>query len=406
MTIPRKTANDVANDIISQLEISLNTTIPLLDKSFIRQLAKAVGGDHVLLYLYANWILLQQFVKTASDVEVDLNGVSLNPLQTHGGLVEIYKDTGQRAELTIQITVLTQGGTISSGEQISNPDTQMIYVVIGDVSLDAATVEATIRATEIGVLGNVDVGTALSFVSPPDTVEGEVTVIDIIDSGIDAEKTEAYRERVLERWMARPQGGSYADYKNWAEEVTGVRNAFVYSGWGSGGSPGWDPNPVPGGTSGQVFVYIEDDVDDDGIPDQSLLDDVAEYIEGDGLGLANRRPVNAFVQVLAISRTEVDVEVSGLTIDVEDTTGIQTAIEGAINEYLYDRYPGGQAGYTVLPPRRDIISQSELIGIVARVAAGYNGIIGGLTVTIGGSEETAYYLQEGERAKPGTISWT
>jgi uncharacterized phage protein gp47/JayE len=406
MTIPRKTAKEVSDEIIAQLETSLNTTIPLLDKSCIRQLSKALGGNYVLLYMYANWILLQQFIKTASNTEVDFNGISLNPLQAHGDLVGILQGVGQRTELTVEISVISQGGTITSGEQIVNPETQMIYVVVGDVSLDDDIVTATIRATIAGVLGNVDTGSTLSFVSPPSAVEKDVMVIDVEQDGVDPEKTEAYRERILERWMARPQGGSYADYKNWAEEVTGVRNAFVYSGWGNGGSPGWDPNPVAGGTAGMVFVYIEDDVDDDGVPTQTLLDTVEEYIEGDGAGLANRRPVNAYVKVLGITRTEVDVEISGLTVDLEDDTGVRNAIEEAIEEYLYDRYPGGQAGYTVLPPRRDIVSQTELGGIVARVAGGYSGFIGGITITIDGSEEVTYYLQEGERAKPGTISWT
>jgi uncharacterized phage protein gp47/JayE len=406
MTIPRKTAKEVSDEIIAQLETSLNTIIPLLDKSCIRQLSKALGGSYVLLYMYANWILLQQFIKTASNTEIDLNGIILNPLQAHGDLVGILQGVGQRTELTVEISVISQGGTITSGEQIVNPETQMIYVVVGDVSLDDDIVTSTIRATIAGVLGNVDTGSTLSFVSPPSAVEKDVMVIDVEQDGVDPEKTEAYRERILERWMARPQGGSYADYKNWAEEVTGVRNAFVYSGWGTGGSPGWDPNPVAGGTAGMVFLYIEDDVDDDGVPTQTLLDTVAEYIEGDGAGLANRRPVNAYVKVLGITRTEVDVEISGLTVDVEDDTGVRDAIEESIEEYLYDRYPGGQAGYTVLPPRRDIVSQTELGGIVARVVGGYSGIIGGITITIDGSEEVTYYLQEGERAKPGTISWT
>jgi uncharacterized phage protein gp47/JayE len=401
MTLPRKSATEIANEIITQLQTSLNTTIPLLQKAFLRVIAKALGGEHVLLYQYANWILLQQFVKTASDSNVDVNGVSLNPLQAHGDLVDIHQQTGQRAELTVAISVLTQGGTITSGERISNPDTQMIYVVIGDVSLNSSTVYANIRATKSGILGNVDVGTTLSFVSPPDAVQKDVTVSAIGQEGVDPESTESYRLRIRERWMARPQGGSYADYKNWSEEVTGVRHAYIYSGWGTGGSPDWEPNAIPSGTAGQVFVYIEDDVDTDGIPDSSLLTEVAEHIEGDGLGLANRRPINTYVNVLQITRTEVDVTISGLTVDLEDITTVQTAIEDAISEYLYARVPGGQAGYTVLPPRRDIISKTELGGIVSQVVSGYNGVISGITLSTG---ET-YYLQDGEKAKPGSMSW-
>ena len=399
--ISQKKANEIADEIIAQMATSLNTTIPLLPKSFCRVLAKALGGVFVLLYEFAGWNLLQMFVKTASNKPVNFNGQTINPLQAHGELVGIYQKTGQRAERTVKITVLTQGGTLVSGERIANPDTQMIYVVVGNVSLNAPTVYATIRATRPGVLGNVDLGTELYFVSPPDAVEKEVTVSADGTAGVDPETTEAYRERVLERWLARPQGGSYADYKNWAEEVTGVRNAYPYSGWA---------NPaIPDSRAGQVFVYIEKDSTPDGVPapDDPLLTDVTDHINGDGVGLANRRNINADVIVWPITRTAFDVEISEITTDTPETTeAAKTAIEEGLTEFFYDREPGGQVGYTVLPPKKDVVSQMEVGGIVSRIAAGYNGSIGGITVVESGvGEIEKRELQEGEKAKLGTITW-
>lgn len=394
---PRKSAKEISDQIISQLEASLNTTIPLLPRSFSRTLAKSLGGIFVTLYQYSGWILLQRFVKTASDKSVEVNGITINPLQTHGEQVDILKKTGQRAELTVEITVLTQGGTITSGERIANSSTQMVYVVVGDVALDEASVIATIRATKPGVLGNVDIDTeTLSFVSPPDAVEKNVLVTGVNKLGVDPEETEAYRERILERWMARPQGGSYADYKNWAEEVIGVRNAYPYSGWA---------NPdIPGSRAGQVFVYIESDTTPDGEPDQSLLNNVDLYLEGDGIGLANRRNINAQILVMGISRKIFDVEISGLHTD--NNNDAMAAIEEGLTEFCYDREPGGQVGYTVLPPRKDIVTKTNVGGVVARIAAGYSGYVGGVTVKSNGSEIESYGLQEGEKAKLGTITWT
>jgi uncharacterized phage protein gp47/JayE len=392
--ITRKTTKEISDEILARLESAFNTSIPLLQRAFNRVVAKALGGSYTLLYQYANWILLQQFVKTASSRSIEVNGTSLNPLQAHGDLVGIYQGAGLRAEQRVSVSVLVQGGTILSGERLANPGTQMIYAVIGDVSLNSATVTATVRATKPGVLGNVDTGTVLSFVSPPDSVAKDTTVTSIVVEGVDPESTESYRERILERWLARPQGGSYADYKSWAEEVDGVRNAYVYSGWGE--------YAIPSSSTGQVFVYVESDVDADGIPSSALLTSVAEHIEGDGAGLANRRPVNTYVQVYPITRTGVDINIQGLTVDAEDTSVVQDAIEDALSEFLLDRTPGGQAGYTVLPPRRDVVSTSELSGVAAQIAAGYNGVIGSLVTSV----DSTYYLQEGEMAKLGTVTWT
>lgn len=397
--ISQKKANEIADEIIAQMATSLNTTIPLLPKSFCRVLAKALGGVFVLLYEFAGWNLLQMFVKTASNKPVNFNGQTINPLQAHGELVGIFQKTGQRAERTVEITVLTQGGTLVSGERIANPDTQMIYVVVGNVALNAPTVYATIRATRPGVLGNVDVGTELYFVSPPDAVEKEVTVSDDGTAGVDPETTEAYRERVLERWLARPQGGAYADYKNWAEEVTGVRNAYPYSAWEHPG--------IPNSRAGQVFVFVESDDSLDGIPSTALKNEVAAHIEGDGAGLANRRNINAEVRVLGITRTAFDVEISQITTDSpEITEAAKTAIQDGLTEFFYDREPGGQVGYTVLPPKKDVVSKMEVGGIVSRIAAGYNGSIGSIKVSSGGVDVEVYPLQEGEKAKLGTLTWS
>lgn len=398
--IPQKKANEIADEIISQMATSLNTTIPLLPKSFCRVLAKALGGVFVLLYEFAGWNLLQMFVKTASNKPVNFNGQTINPLQAHGELVGIYQKTGQRAERTVEITVITQGGTIVSGERIANPDTQMIYVVVGNVSLNASTVYATIRATRPGVLGNVDVGTELYFVSPPDAVEKEVTVSADGIAGVDPETTEAYRERVLERWLARPQGGAMADYKNWAEEVTGVRNAYPYA--------AWKHPDIPNSRAGQVFVFVESDDTPDGEPlPAGLANDVKDHIEGDGGGLSNRRNINAEVRVLGITRTAFDIEISQLSTDSDEITEAAiTAIEDGLTEFFYDREPGGQVGYTVIPPKKDVVSRMEVGGIVSRIAAGYNGSIGSISVSTGGADVENYPLQEGEKAKVGTITWS
>lgn len=419
MTTPRKTSKEISDAIIAQLENSLNTTIPLLPKSFCRVLAKALGAIFVLLYQYAGFILLQIFPKTASNEPMSIGGYTITPLALWGSLVGIFQNLGQRGEYVVDIPVITQGGTILSGERIVNPATEMIYTVIGDVALSAATVQATIRATKVGVIGSVDPATTLNFVSPPSAVEKEVTVASEVKPGVDAQTTEEYRERVLERWAARPQGGAYADYRDWAEEVTGVKNAYPYS--------GWQIDPIPTSAAGQVYVFIESTSDTDGVPTPigtggrptspetpGLLQDVWDSIENDTTGLANRRNINAYVRVFPIhaepwtwttgGRTVFDVSVDGLA-SVEDVSAAQTAIENGLSDYFLDREP--YITGLAIPPRRDIISNMSAGAIAGQIAESLGGTIKDVALSIGGIPITdgIYYLSEGEKAKVGTVSF-
>ena len=66
---PKKTAVEIANAIISELESQLGITVPVLAKAFLRVLAKSLGGVFVLLYQYAGFVMLQLFVKLKGAVQ-------------------------------------------------------------------------------------------------------------------------------------------------------------------------------------------------------------------------------------------------------------------------------------------------------------------------------------------------
>lgn len=428
MTTPRKTAQEISDAIIAQLESSLSTTIPLLPKAFCRVLAKVLGGVFVLLYQFAGFILLQVFVKTASNEPISVGGITITPLALWGSLVGVFQKLGQRAEYTVEITVLVTGGTLPSGTRIVNPATEMVYLTIGDVSLSSSTVTADIRATEVGILGNVDVGTILNFVSPPSAVEKDVEVTVELVVGTDKETTEDYRERVLERYAARPQGGAYADYRDWAEEVEGVKNAYPYSGWydASASTDPWPPGS-PMLAAGQVFIFIESSSHADGVPPPlgpggrpptpetgGLLQDVFDHIEADETGLASRRNINAYIRVYPIhaepwtwttgGRTLFDVEIEGLA-SVEDEAAVQTAIEDGLTDYFLDKEPY-ITGLSILP-RRDIISNMTAGAVVGQIAASYGGTVISVSLSVSAVPipDGIYYLQEGEKAKIGTVTW-
>lgn len=421
---PRKTANEIADLIVSQLEASLNTTIPLFPKAVNRLLAKVFGGVYVLLFQFAGFMLLQLFIKHASNKPISVGGIVIKPLAAWGELVDIFQGAGQAAQLTVSVTVLVQGGTLISGSRVINTDTQVVYLTVGDVALDSSSVSATIQAAEVGVRGNVDAGVELQFVSPPAAVEQVVSVTAAPVLGVDPEDTEVFRRNIMERYAFRPQGGAYADYRDWAQEVTGVQRAYPYSGWELDDHP--DDGPTRG--CGEVFTFVESAADVDGVPAQlgtggrppdpewgGLLQDVFDHIEADDTGLASRRNINAWIRVYPIhaepwdwttgGRTVFDVEVQGLAW-VRDEVTVKAAVVAALTEYFYDREPF-ITGLDI-PPRGDIITLTTVGGVAGRIVAAYNGAITSVQVSVSSVNITdgIYYLSEGERCKLGAVTWS
>ena len=89
MSLQTPTTAEISANIIAQLETTLNQTIPLLPKSFLRVLSKTLGAVFILLYKYGGFIFLQQFVATASIKETIINGVTVKPLVEWGRLIGI-----------------------------------------------------------------------------------------------------------------------------------------------------------------------------------------------------------------------------------------------------------------------------------------------------------------------------
>lgn len=394
MSLTTPTTKQISDNIIAQLEASLNQTIPLLPKSFLRVLAKVLAGVFILLYKYGGFMFLQIFVQTASASETTINGKIVVPLTQWGRLIGIGDPVGAtQAELSIDITVENQVGILPSGTQLVGAINGVTYITIGAVTLSAATVAATIRAVSdqsggggAGAIGNLDPGAIVSFANPLANVARDAVVTSQIITGADAESTEAYRQRIIDRFQKLPQGGAYADYELWGEEVAGIVNVYPYT----------SDNP------GQVDVYVEADTatDPDGIPTSAQLQAVLDSIEKDENGLATRRPANALANTLPIIRVGFDATVYDLVAD--NLATVQADIQDAIEEFFLNAEPFID-GLTI-PPRRDRIARTALIGLVEDIVTAANGTFTTVTfiqTTLSGSLEL-YVLQQGEKAKLAT----
>lgn len=386
MSLPIPTTAELNTQIISQLEGQLGQTIPILPRAFCRVLAKVLAAVFVLLFKYGGFIFLQLFVAHASDKETTVNGRKLVPLTEWGRLVGVGDpNPATRAELWTTVTVLNQVGSLQAGQKLIRTETGFTYVVVAPVALNAATVPVRVRAVASpkggdgsGTLGNLQPNDVLEFANTPPGVATRATVTSQAKTAADAETSDRYRARIIERFQQRPQGGAYADYRQWAEDVEGIARAYPYAG---------DP--------GEVDVYIEateaSSGSPDGIPTSPQLDEVAAAIELNEAGLATRRPVSAGVNVLPITRTAFDLAVSGLD---PDTTVIRDAITEGANEHLRSREPF-IVGLSSLP-RTDRVTQAAIAGVVVSIAEANGSTITGVTLT-----PSAATLAAGEKAKLG-----
>ncbi len=388
------TTKSISDNIIAQLESSLNQTIPLMPKSFNRVLSKALAGVFVILYKYAEYTALQMFVRTASSRPTVYNGVTVTPLIELGRLVGVGDPTpAESAELTITIAVLNQVGVLNSGVQLIGATNGVTYMTTTAVNLNALSVTTTVVAISdqsggdgSGVVGNLDVGQILSFANPIPNVSRDTSVDSQIVTGSDAEDLDVrYRRRVLDRFQKRPQGGAYTDYEQWGEEAPGVVNVYPYTG---------DP--------GQVNVYSEATTassgNADGIPTTAQLQSVLDIINLDTSGHATRRNTNSFVNSLPITRKGFTATVDGVA-GVADVAQLQLDITVALSEYFRAAEPF-IPGLSI-PPRVDQITQTRVSAIVEDIITAANGTftvaIFNVTGVTGGLQ--IYILGEGEKAK-------
>lgn len=400
MSLETPTTKEISDNIIAQLEAALNQTIPLLPKSFMRVLSKALSAVFILLYKYGGFIFLQMFVQSASANNTTILGVTVNPLTFWGRLIGIGDPVAAtNAELTIDITVENQTGSLPSGTQLISALNGVTYLTIGSILLDAATVSATIRAASdqaggggAGAIGNLDPGAIVSFANPLANVARNAVVTAQTVTGANAESTEAYRQRIIDRFQKRPQGGAYADYEQWGEEAAGIINVYPYTG---------DP--------GEVDVYseatVESSGDPDGIPTVAQLQSVLDLINFDENGLASRRNANAFVNSLPITRTGFDISVVGVS-GVSDLAQVQSDVTDAVTEYFLSVEPF-ISGLSI-PPRKDQITRTRLSAIVEDIVTAANGTFtSAVFLETGGSVGlSTYVLGEGEKAKAVNVVFT
>lgn len=398
MTNNIPTAKDIYDSIIASFENNYGREVPILQKAFLRVVAKVLGGVFVILYKYTGFLGLQLFVSAASSKETEINGRAVIPLIELGRQYGIGDPAAAvSAKLIIEITVTNQIGFIPASTQLLNANNGVTYLTEGSILLDASTVSGTIVASSdqsggdgSGSIGNLDNGATVSFINPLPNVLQDTTVISTVQLGVNAENVDVdYRRRVLERFQNPPQGGALADYVIWATEVDGIINAYPYT-----------------GQPGEVDVFVEATPEssgsEDGIPTEAQIEAVDESMQFDAeTGIANRRPAGAFVKAFPITRIAFDVVVYGLA--VSDIGATRDEIEKGLKDYFFSLEPfiDGISAF----PRQDRITLSAVVGVIEEIVSSRGGIFEFAEIFLNATEIIAYSLAEGEKSKLGKVTF-
>jgi len=346
------TITEQSNSIESAISAELRAESRTTAKAFVKVFAKVMSAVAMLSHKLVEHVARQLFVATAQDKDNNFLGSTINPLTAWSELVGVTRMDATAARLTVTVKAQQIGATLPSGQQLINTRTGVIYVPISNTVLSASDTLVDIIAISdrsggdgSGLVGNMEVGETLDFANPLSAVQRTATVSSILETAVEAETSDSLRQRTATRYTQRPAGGSLADYRIWSREVATVDGAFPYT-----------------GLPGVVDLYISTNTDDR-IPSQSVLDAVLASVQYDVSGLASRRPLHAFVNVLPVTVVDLTVTVNGL--ESQDESGLQTAINDALDQYFATLKPYIE-GLDVAP-RYDTASLVEISAIINTV---------------------------------------
>lgn len=277
------------------------------------------------IYAHQKWLIKQFFPDTA-DTEF---------LEKHAGLRGLRRRNATYAAGKGATISGNPDAVIAVGLQIKTEDGRFYETTESAVISASGSAVVAVRSLATGAVQNIKTATKGSFMAAPVGVSTDVVLNDVVGA-TNAESDSSLLERLLNKIRRPAAGGNKYDYKDWALEVDGVEQAYVY--------------PLRRGL-GTVDIAI---TADNGVPSDDTVRRAQEYID-------QERPVTAKEsKVVKPDVTKVNfniqVKISGVALN-----DIKIAINNALRDYFNGLIPGDDL----------IVSQCEavinnLIGVVDR----------------------------------------
>jgi uncharacterized phage protein gp47/JayE len=213
MPFARPTRTELIELAKADVAAAVDSPNPLLSVSNLGILATLLGEGFAAEYAYLDWISKQatpfRCDEDAFEAWAALKNQTRKPASAATGTATWPGTPG---------ALLPAGTGLAWNGQA--------YTTVADATVGGGgTVTAAFTADVPGAAGNMPAGAAVLIAS---AVAG-ITSVGVgtpVTAGADVEGFEAFRTRVLAVYAAPPQGGSKADYQEWALEVPGVTRAW------------------------------------------------------------------------------------------------------------------------------------------------------------------------------------
>jgi uncharacterized phage protein gp47/JayE len=264
--------------------------------SFFYDTQMPLAIEHKTMYKQLDGILEQGFAASAK-------GEYLERKAAEQGLT---RKAAAHATGSVKITG-SIGAVVPEGCKVSS-DLAIYSVTAGAVIPISGCVTVPVRCDTAGAIGNVPVGAVKDF--PVSVSElTEITNLENITGGYNAETDDELRQRYFEKVSAPATSGNKQHYINWAKEVSGVGDVRV--------QPLWNGN----GTVKVIIINAHNQP-----AETSLIQAVAAHI-------GELRPVGADVTVVTAAPVSINVQAT-LSLTGGTVAAVQPKIEQAITEYL------------------------------------------------------------------------
>jgi uncharacterized phage protein gp47/JayE len=376
------TTVELAAAFLVNFENAINQNSPLNDKAFTRVLSAQEALAIIGLYKFAVDAVKQNLALTATGEDLERIGAE-------------YGVTKKQAEATVLTVEFTGTGTVDETNAFIGVGNGLRYPVDAPATGTGGAFAFSGTAEQPGAVGNLGVGAQVQLETAVAGISRSGTVTEITNLGVNEEDEEVYRDRVLFEIRTVGGGGNAVDYKKRSEEVSGVKRAYPYGG-----------NPVSPGSSTPpertVYIEAQEALAVDGIPPQTLLDEVRNNITTDPETGVTRQPLGLTDDTLfvePITRTGFYVEVRGLTVAADKEAAAKADIDSDLTTYFKNVLPFVD-GVDVEIERNDTITSLTISLTVQTVLVRY----GATATSIGfgvilGSFLPDYTLGQGELAK-------
>lgn len=372
-TIP--TIQELYNSILADLENEFDVTLNPLGKAFLVGIAGVWAMCLYLYYLAIADVQKNIWVDTADSVS---NGGTLERFGKT--ILGRYPFAAQPGKYKLQVTG-SVGAVIPStmvwrADDSSNAPGKLYQLDGGDYTLTATTDYIYVNALEGGTDSSLNLGDTLTATAPMVNVNASAVVNEETVAPINAETTEEYRTKIIEKIQLEPGSWSAVDYRLVGLNIAGVGQTYAYAASSNNNEvnvflQGTTPVPSPGPSV-----------------DQSIVDNYTAALE-------LVRPLGVWqVNYNSCPINNIEVTITMGTFP-PFTTEQQNAIQAALGSFINSVHPF-IAACDVLDDRNDVIttlgSSKSLQTVIAAAVPGFG--FESVSFTVDGNPTT--YWQAGD----------